>query len=71
LGSLLQAPASWRADFVPGWVSNHDILYSTVADEYRGGIRGIVILQVLERIEKEFDHRIPIQDFFDLIVGTR
>ncbi|KAF1965274.1 hypothetical protein BU23DRAFT_574994 [Bimuria novae-zelandiae CBS 107.79] len=35
-----------------------------------GGIRGIVILQVLLSLEKEFDHRIPIQDFFDLIVGT-
>jgi patatin-like phospholipase/acyl hydrolase len=37
----------------------------------RGGIRGIVILEVLRQIELELGKRIPIQDFFDLIVGTR
>ena len=35
-----------------------------------GGIRGIVILQVLSSLEEEFGHRIAIQEFFDLIVGT-
>ena len=36
-----------------------------------GGIRGIVELQVLNEIERVLGGRIPIQDFFDLIVGTR
>jgi hypothetical protein len=35
-----------------------------------GGIRGIVELEVLLRIEEYFDYKIPIQRFFDLIVGT-
>lgn len=34
-------------------------------------MRGIVILEVLWSIERELGARIPIQDFFDLIVGTR
>ena len=37
----------------------------------RGGIRGIVMLEVLRAIEKALGGRIPIQNFFDLIVGTR
>ena len=36
-----------------------------------GGVRGIVMLQVLREIEQVLGGRIPIQDFFDLIVGTR
>lgn len=37
---------------------------------YRGGVRGIVELCVLKAIEDEL-HGIPLQRFFDLIVGTR
>lgn len=38
-----------------------------------GGIRGIVELEVLEAIERKFSRSqsLPIQAFFDLIVGTR
>jgi hypothetical protein len=41
-----------------------------------GGVRGIVELLVLRAIENNIsgssqDSRIPIQNFFDLIVGTR
>jgi len=36
-----------------------------------GGIRGIVILEVLRALENELGSKIPIQNFFDLIVGTR
>lgn len=35
-----------------------------------GGMRGIVILEVLRKIQYELGNRIPIQEFFDLIVGT-
>ncbi|KAK3389280.1 hypothetical protein B0H63DRAFT_537088 [Podospora didyma] len=35
-----------------------------------GGMRGIVELVVLRAIEKELGDHIPIQNFFDLIVGT-
>lgn len=35
-----------------------------------GGVRGIVELETLKLIANEFDNRINIQSFFDLIVGT-
>lgn len=35
-----------------------------------GGMRGIVELEVLREIEKALGDKIPIQAFFDLIVGT-
>lgn len=35
-----------------------------------GGIRGVVELEVLRSIEQALGGRIPIQEFFDLIVGT-
>ncbi|KAK3658833.1 hypothetical protein LTR56_001704 [Elasticomyces elasticus] len=35
-----------------------------------GGIRGIIELEVLRTIEKSLGGKIPIQAFFDLIVGT-
>jgi len=37
----------------------------------RGGVRGIVELTILEAIEKELGSFVNVQDFFDLIVGTR
>jgi hypothetical protein len=36
-----------------------------------GGIRGIVMLEVLKALEVYLGDHIPIQAFFDLIVGTR
>lgn len=36
-----------------------------------GGVRGIMELEVLKAIETELGGKIPIQAFFDLIVGTR
>ncbi|KAK7452493.1 hypothetical protein Landi51_04381 [Colletotrichum acutatum] len=40
------------------------------ADLHSGGVRGIVELHVLRAIERVFGERLPIQLFFDLIVGT-
>lgn len=37
----------------------------------RGGMRGIVELESLRAIEKILGKGLPIQAFFDLIVGTR
>ena len=34
-------------------------------------MRGIAELEVLRAIELELPNHIPIQEFFDLIVGTR
>jgi patatin-like phospholipase/acyl hydrolase len=42
-----------------------------VLNSISGGIRGIAELEVLRLIEKELGPRLPIQHFFDLIVGTR
>jgi patatin-like phospholipase/acyl hydrolase len=36
-----------------------------------GGIRGIVQLTILEILEERIGLDIPIQEFFNLIVGTR
>lgn len=36
-----------------------------------GGMRGILELEVLRAIELALGDKIPIQAFFDLIVGTR
>jgi hypothetical protein len=38
---------------------------------FRGGVRGIVELEVLRAIERALGGELPIQGFFDLIVGTR
>ena len=43
----------------------------TATDRHSGGIRGIIELAVLRTIEKELGGLIPVQNFFDLIVGTR
>lgn len=34
-------------------------------------MRGIVELEILKAIEEELPPRIPVRNFFDLIVGTR
>ena len=36
-----------------------------------GGVRALIQLVVLAMIEKRVGLAIPIQEFFDLIVGTR
>ena len=38
---------------------------------FSGGMRGILELEVLRAIELALGDKIPIQAFFDLIVGTR
>ncbi|KAI1422633.1 hypothetical protein F5Y12DRAFT_799440 [Xylaria sp. FL1777] len=35
-----------------------------------GGVRGIVELTILQKIEEALDNKVPIQAFFDLIIGT-
>lgn len=39
--------------------------------DFRGGIRGIVELEALRQIERALGGSLPVQSFFDLIVGTR
>jgi patatin-like phospholipase/acyl hydrolase len=36
-----------------------------------GGVRALVELVILRLIEEQIGLKIPIQEFFDLIVGTR
>jgi hypothetical protein len=38
---------------------------------FRGGIRGIVELEVLKCLEQSLGGNLRIQSFFDLVVGTR
>lgn len=70
MGRIFQARPSRCTHTVPRWVS-FPFHTTKCSNEYRGGIRGIVILEVLRQVELELGKRIPIQDFFDLIVGTR
>lgn len=37
----------------------------------RGGMRGIVELEVLRAVERALGGKMSIQAFFDLIIGTR
>jgi hypothetical protein len=42
--------------------------------EYSGGVRGIVELEVLQALERALNPRngrLRIQNFFDLVIGTR
>lgn len=53
-----------------GWVCLHRISVD-LANRIRGGIRGIIELEVLKAIQEHLPHKIPIRNFFDLVVGTR
>lgn len=44
---------------------------STTNTRLRGGVRGIVELEVLKAIERALGGNLRIQSFFDLIIGTR
>lgn len=71
MGCILQTRISRCSHPFTGWVSFSVCASKLLAHSVRGGIRGIVILEVLRQIEIELGKRIPVQDFFDLIVGTR
>ena len=69
----VQACTCWIKSLIFRWV-NSIIIHSRrlhQADGDRGGIRGIVELEVLKAIERELPANIPIISFFELIVGTR
>ena len=54
-----------------GYVMLFDIGYMLRLIGFSGGMRGILELEVLRAIELALGDKIPIQAFFDLIVGTR
>ena len=69
----IQACARWSKSPIFRWVKFikvHSRRFHQ-ADRDRGGVRGIVELEVLKAIEKELPANIPITSFFELIVGTR
>lgn len=56
------------------FLSTTNVVYSFTSwslTSSRGGVRGIVELEVLKAIERELGGKLPIQVFFDLMVGTR
>lgn len=69
--NITEAAPGWSTCLVFGRVSAQSVSSTTFLTQIRGGIRGIVELQVLNEIEWVLSGHIPIQDFFDLIVGTR
>ena len=68
---IAEAASGWSTCLVFGRVSAQHVSSLTILTRISGGIRGIVELQVLNEIERVLGGRIPIQHFFDLIVGTR
>ena len=69
---LAETASGWSASFMPRWVSHQTSCFDThTLNKTSGGIRGIVELKVLLEVEQELGGKIKIQDFFDLIVGTR
>ena len=42
-----------------------------LTNAHSGGMRGIVILEVLRQVQNQIGGQIQFQEFFDLIVGTR
>ena len=66
-----QAATCWPADPLSRRVSFHHEISGTLTELYSGGMRGIVILEVLRRVQKQLGGQIQFQEFFDLIVGTR
>lgn len=42
-----------------------------MTNPHSGGMRGIVILEVLSQVQEHIGGQIQFQEFFDLIVGTR
>ena len=59
------------AGSVSRWVRAFLLRTHLLLTKNSGGVRGIVELQVLLEIERNLGGKIRIQDFFDLIVGTR
>ena len=74
LENPLEAQTSRGSDPLAGRVSYAIAIWSIFGAlkrvVYRGGIRGIVELEILRQIEKALGG-VPIQCFIDLIVGTR
>ncbi|UKZ53308.1 hypothetical protein TrVGV298_007100 [Trichoderma virens] len=46
------------------------VMLAATRDKTQGGVRGIIELVILREIEMELGDHLPIQSFFDLIVGT-
>lgn len=66
-----EASSGRNQGLVSGWVWLYLLCTDLLLIAYSGGIRGIVELQVLREVERKLGGKIKIQDFFDLIVGTR
>jgi hypothetical protein len=67
---------SWSSGLNPRRARSINIEYKQkVLTNRRGGIRGIVELEILRHIEEYINRNAPtgidIQRFFDLVVGTR
>jgi hypothetical protein len=43
---------------------------SVLTGDFSGGIRGIIELVILTRLVEELGFSIPIQQLFDLVIGT-
>ncbi|PSN59126.1 hypothetical protein BS50DRAFT_594903 [Corynespora cassiicola Philippines] len=61
-GPVFQVP--WQVSFKP------QLAGVRVLSLDGGGMRGIVILEVLRKLQEELGNSIPILDFFDLVAGT-
>lgn len=53
-----------------GMAASLQRLMQLIIHTCRGGVRGIVELVVLEAITKRVGHNLPVQELFDVIMGT-
>ncbi|KAF2826308.1 FabD/lysophospholipase-like protein, partial [Ophiobolus disseminans] len=65
---LHPAETQWRAPCIIRFKPDHAGVRLLCLDG--GGMRGIVELEVLRAIQNQIGNRVPVQAFFDLIVGT-
>ncbi|KAF1965009.1 FabD/lysophospholipase-like protein [Bimuria novae-zelandiae CBS 107.79] len=63
-----QTRSKWQGPFVVRFKPDHAGVRILCLDG--GGVRAIVQLQILLMIQQQFRNQIPIQAFFDLILGT-
>jgi hypothetical protein len=73
---LFETAIRWSPSNDPGWVSicpprRWLLIVHLLTAHFRGGIRGIVELEILRQIERAMGGKMRIQSFVDLIIGTR
>ena len=71
MGSQKETSRRRSKDIISRRVGQMSSFFATDADDHEsGGIRGIIELAILQTIEDRVGHGLPIQELFDVVVGT-